>query len=134
MIVVLAAAPIPQFFRSDSVQRCLAPNENVLIFPQAKHGNGDLWQVAAGFRFRMADGYVAPDVPASFMTTPAVAHVANRVVTWPDLVSFARAKNVATVLVDPSQSEPYRSILRPLAPPRAVGGMLVYRFDKTARC
>jgi hypothetical protein len=41
---------------------------------------------------------------------------------------------VTTVFVDPTQSEPYRSILRPLAPARDVGGMLVYRFDKTARC
>jgi hypothetical protein len=41
---------------------------------------------------------------------------------------------VTTVLVDPAQSRPYRSILRPLDPPRVVGGMLVYRFDKAARC
>jgi hypothetical protein len=106
----------------------------VLILPQAKHGNGMLWQASSGFRFRMADGYLAPDPPASFMTTPAIARIANRLVTWPDLVSFARAKNVTTVLVDASASDPWRSILRPLAPPRAVGGVLVYRFDKTARC
>jgi hypothetical protein len=125
---------VPQFFRGVDVRRCVAPNENVLILPQAKHGYGMLWQVAAGFRFRMADGYVAPDVPNNFMTTPAIARIANRQVTWPDLVPFARAKNVTTVLVDASASDPWRSILRPLAPPRAVGGMLVYRFDKTARC
>ncbi len=125
---------VPQFFRGGDVRRCVAPNENVLILPQAKHGYGMLWQVAAGFRFRMADGYVAPDVPNNFMTTPAIARIANRQVTWPDLVPFARAKNVTTVLVDASASDPWRSILRPLAPPRAVGGMLVYRFDKSARC
>jgi hypothetical protein len=125
---------VPQFFRGGDVRRCVAPNENVLILPQSKHGYGMLWQVAAGFRFRMADGYVAPDVPNNFMTTPAIARIANRQVTWPDLVPFARAKNVTTVLVDASASDPWRSILRPLAPPRAVGGMLVYRFDKTARC
>jgi hypothetical protein len=128
------AAPVPQFFRTADVQRCIAPNENVLIFPQTKHGNGMLWQASSGFRFRMADGYLAPDPPANFMTTPAVARIANRLVTWPDLVSFARAKNVTTVLVDASASDPWRSILRPLAPPRAIGGMLVYRFDKSARC
>ena len=128
------AAPVPQFFRGADVRSCIAQNENVLIFPQAKHGNADLWQTAAGFRFRLADGYVAPGPPTNFMTTPAVARVANRLVSWPDLVAFARAKNVTTVLVDAHQSEPWRSILRPLAPPREVGGMLVYRFDKTARC
>jgi hypothetical protein len=128
------AAPVPQFFRGADVRNCIAPNENVLIFPQAKHGNSDLWQTAAGFRFRMADGYLAPDPPANFMTTPAIARIANRLVTWPDLVSFARAKDVTTVLVDASASGPWRSILQPLAPPRAIGGMLVYRFDKTARC
>lgn len=128
------AAFMPQFFRNGDVRRCIAPNENVLIMPQAKHGNGMLWQVVAGFRFRMADGYVAPDVPNNFMTTPAIARIANRQVTWPDLVSFARAKNVRTVLVDATQSDPWRSLLRPLAPPRALGGVLVYRFDKTARC
>jgi hypothetical protein len=127
------AAPVPPFF-SANVTHCVASNENVLIFPQAKHGNAMLWQVAAGFRFRMPDGYVAPGVPPDFMTTPAVARVANRLVTWPDLVAFAKAKDVTTVLVDPKQSEPWQTILRPLAPPREIGGMLVYRFDKTARC
>jgi hypothetical protein len=128
------AAYVPQFFRGDEVRRCVAPNETVLIFPQAKHGNGMLWQAVSGYRFRLADGYVTPDPPVSYYTSPAIARIANRVVTWRDLVPFARAEHVTTFLVDGRNAEPWRTILRPLAPPRSIGGVLVYRFDRRARC
>jgi hypothetical protein len=37
-------------------------------------------------------------------------------------------------LIDARRSVAWRRILRPLAPPQEVGGVLIYRFDKKARC
>jgi len=128
------AAYIPQFFRGDDMRRCVAPTETLLIFPQAKHGNSMLWQAVSGYRFRLADGYVTPDPPVSYYTSPAIARIANREVTWRDLVPFARAEHVTAFIVDGQQTEEYQPILQPLAPPRQVGGVLVYRFESKARC
>jgi hypothetical protein len=127
-------AYVPQFFRGDDVRRCIHPNETVLIFPQAKHGSSMLWQAVSDYRFRLADGYVTPDPPTSYYTSPAVTRIANREVTWRDLVPFARDKHVTTLLVDAKQPDPYKSLLQPLAPPKAAGGVLVYRFDGKPRC
>jgi hypothetical protein len=127
-------AYVPQFFRGDDLRRCIDPNETVLIFPQAKHGSSMLWQAVGDYRFRLADGYVTPDPPTSFYTSPAAARIANREVTWRDLVPFARDKHVTTLLVDGRQPEPWMSIVQPLYPPRDVGGVLVYRFDRKPRC
>ena len=93
-----------------------------------------LWQAVSAFRFRLADGYVTPDPPVSYYTSPAIARIANREVTWRDLVPFARAEHVTTLLVDGREPEPWETILQPLAPPRKVEGVLVYRFDRKARC
>ena len=64
----------------------------------------------------------------------SIARIANREVTWRDLVPFARAEHVTTLLVDGREPEPWQTILQPLAPPRQVGDVLVYRFDGKARC
>jgi hypothetical protein len=128
------AAYVPEFFRGDELRRCIDPNETVLIFPQARDGNSMLWQAVGDYRLRMADGYLTPDPPTSFYTSPAVARIANGEVTWRDLVPFAHQKHVTTLLVEAKRPDPYRTILQPLAPPKAVGGMLVYRFDGKQRC
>jgi hypothetical protein len=125
---------VPQYFRGDDVRRCVAPDETVLIFPQAKHGNSMLWQATSGYRFRLADGYVTPDPPVRYYTSPAIARIANREVSWRDLVPFARAEHVTTFIVDQREADQFTPILQPLAPPRAVGGVLVYRFESKARC
>jgi hypothetical protein len=125
-------APVPAFFTSGAVQRCLPPGRNVLILPQAKHGSGMLYQAVNGFGFRMADGYLAPDPPASFITSPAVARVAYGEIDARDLQAFAREKDVGAVLVRDGESATWQRALRPLAPPQRVDGMLVYRFDRRA--
>src|SRR5262249_14088453 len=128
------AAYVPQFFRGDDLQRCVGANESLVIFPQAKHGNSMLWQAVSDYKFRLADGYVTPDPPTSFYTRPAVARIANCQLSWRDLVLSARDKHVNTLLVDARQAGPYRTLLGPLAPPTAAGGVLVYRFDRKPRC
>jgi len=128
------AAPVPAFFRGDDLRRCLRPQETVFTLPQAKPGNAMLWQAIGGYRFRLADGYVAPSPPASFYTSPAVARIANGELSWRDLRLFARAKNVTTVLVDARRSRRWRKLLAPLPAPHERGGVLVYRFARARRC
>ena len=128
------SAHVPRFFRGGDLQRCVGADEAVLIFPQAKHGNSMLWQAVSGYRFRLADGYVTPDPPTDFYTSPAAARIANRELSWRDLVLFARDKHVTTLLVDAKQSGPFRTLLQPLAPPKVAGGMLLYRFDRKPPC
>ena len=128
------SAYVPSFFRSADLRRCVAPNETLLVLPQAKHGNVMLWQAVSKYRFRLADGYVTPDPPVSYFTSPAITRIANREVSWRDLVPFARAEHVTAFLVDARNPDPWRAMLRPLAPPRSVGGVLVYRFESTPRC
>jgi hypothetical protein len=41
---------------------------------------------------------------------------------------------VTTVIVDARHARTWRALLRPLAPPRAIGGVLLYRFDRRASC
>src|SRR5262249_28185458 len=106
------AAYVPQFFRGSDLQRCVEPNETVLIFPQAKHGNSMLGRAVSDYKFRLADGYVTPAPPTSFYTSPAAARIANRQLSWRDLVPFAHEKHVTTLLVDARQAGPYRRLLR----------------------
>jgi hypothetical protein len=128
-------AYVPQFFRGDAVRRCVTARETVLTFPQAKQGDAMLWQAVSDYRFRLADGYVTPDPPESFFTSPAAARIAlGEQVTWRDLSVFARDKHVTTVLVDAHDAARWQALLHPLAPPRTVGGILVYRFDRSVRC
>jgi hypothetical protein len=128
------AAYVPEFFRGQAVRSCVPSDSTALIFPQTKHGNGMLWQAVSSFRFRLADGYLTPDTPTSYYTSPAIARIANREVTWRDLQPFARTEHVKTFLVDAREPEPYRTILGPLGPPHVVGGVLVYHFGGEARC
>jgi hypothetical protein len=128
------SAYVPQFFNGGDLERCIGANETVLIFPQAKHGSSMLWQAVSGFRFRLADGYVTPDPPTDFYTSPAAARIANRELSWRDLVPFARAKHVTTFLVDAREPNDFRALLEPLAPPKATGGMLLYRLDRKPSC
>lgn len=128
------SAYVPQFFRGDAVRRCVPNDSTALVFPQAKHGNAMLWQAVSSFHFRLADGYVTPDPPTSYYTSPAIARIANRELSWRDLQPFARRERVKTFLVDAREPEPYRTLLQALPPPISAGGVLVYRFGARTPC
>jgi hypothetical protein len=128
------AAYVPGFFRGDAVRRCVPDDSTALIFPQAKEGNGMLWQAVSSFRFRLADGYVTPYPPTSYYTSPAIARIANRELSWRDLQPFTRIEHVKTFLVDARKPRQYRILLQALPPPRAVDGVLVYGVDGPAAC
>jgi hypothetical protein len=126
---------VPPLFTSGLVRDCFRPGETILAFPYGPRGDSMLWQADAGFRFRLAGGYISPNPPASF-TTPAIQHVSTSdnpsEVTTQAVLELARLKSVDAIVVDARRSAPYRSILRGVARPREVGGALIYRLGSAA--
>ena len=69
---------VPAFFTSSVYRNCIDPGENILPLPVSRDGVPMLWQVKRDFRFSMAGGYLAYNPPASFITSPAIAEIAER--------------------------------------------------------
>ena len=99
-------------------------------------GEPDLWQVAAGFRFRMAGGYVTANPPAAFLTPTEIAWVALGARVPPSdvgrLRTYIRDKGVATVVVDAGQAHFWSAALDRIAAPQPVGGVVLYRIKAAA--
>jgi hypothetical protein len=118
----------PRFFADRLDRECLRPGENVLVLPYGKNADAMLWQVETGFRFRMAGGYISAGVPKSYDRRSVRQLVANTVPSRGarDLLALADAMDVSTILVQEKHAKPWRSILKEVARPRLVGGMLLY--------
>jgi hypothetical protein len=127
---------VPRFFTDVSYRSCLAPGERILPLPVSMGGVPDLWQVAAGFRFRMAGGYVTANPPASFLTPTEIAWVSlGARVPARDvgrLRTYIRDKGVTTVVVDAGQAHFWSAALDRIASPQRVGGVVLYRIRPSA--
>jgi hypothetical protein len=126
----------PRFITSELYRACLRPSDNTLVLPIAQHGYSMLWQAEAGFRFRMAAGYIVASTPRSFRHPAGVAAIANGAI--PDspapLLEYVRLKHVTVILLDAQREGAWRSLLDRVATPTAVGGVLLYRLDGSAGC
>jgi hypothetical protein len=130
---------VPAFFTDSAYRTCLDPNENILPLPVTAGGESMLWQAMDAYRFRMAGGNIEPDPPRSFLTSTAIANIA-----WgasltasqlPELEAYIRAKNVTSVLVDPSMMSQWSAALDQLAKPQQLGGVVVYHIsDNSPSC
>jgi hypothetical protein len=120
----------PAFFTEHGYKTSLTPADNVVVLPYGANGNAMLWQAESDFAFRMAGGYVRPNVPWSFLKFPVVhAFESNDPTATPDdLRAFARAKRVTAVVVDRDDDEFWRPILGAFGPPLGVDDVLVYRL------
>jgi hypothetical protein len=124
---------VPAFFTDGAYRSCLDPNENILPLPVTAGGESMLWQTVDGYRFRMAGGNIEPDPPRSFLAPTAIANIA-----WgasltasqlPELESYIRAKQVTSVLVDPSMASQWSGALDRLATPQRLGGVVLYHIS-----
>ncbi len=131
------AFAVPPLFTDSSYRACLQPGENILPLPVNYNGNADLWQVASGFRFTMAGGYVSLNPPPSFLAPAAVAKVAGGFAVpadqAQDLRAYIRAKHVTSVVVDKSQTRYWAAALDRIAAPHDVGGVLLYHLGGLPR-
>jgi hypothetical protein len=109
----------------------------VLALPFGPLGDSMVWQVDSGFWFRLAGGYVSPGAPPQFDQPPSVQRIAANdlppKVTAATVRSFARLKDVGTIVLDADQEPFWRPVLARLARPQAVGGALVYRLSAASR-
>jgi hypothetical protein len=118
----------PAFFDSSSrLELCLADDENVIVFPYNPFTPSMLWQAEAGYRFRMAQGYIRPDIPGSFRAFPVVEKLmwTGERVTIEEVVELARAKGVGRLISTDPASFPRREELQRVASVELVGGVLV---------
>ena len=142
---------VPAFITAGIYKSCLRPDDTVLVFPLDFRGNSMLWQAEAGFRFRMASGYVAAIPPKQFRQPAGMAQLALNA-ELPDyehvapVREYVQQKHVTVILVErgpvttwiqgvPLQvANPWPKLIGKLARPHQVGGLLLYRLDGTAPC
>jgi hypothetical protein len=112
----------PSFFTSGTYRICLQPNENVVMLPFPYLGDSMLWQAEAGFRFRMANGFVSvldpPDVPPTLGLE--INNPSNR---WQDAFQWAGEQGATMILVDGTRSSPWVKVLTPAGGLSEIGGV-----------
>jgi hypothetical protein len=146
--------PEPRFISDGIYKTCLAPDDNVLVFPSSFHGNGMLWQADAWFGFRMAAGYVSSVPPEEFLITPDLAYLATTGELPRNDVSvlreYVRRKGVTAILVEKGpvweyvhpggrgrwvrRPNPWPALVTRIAKPHEVGGLLLFRPDGSPAC
>jgi hypothetical protein len=115
------------FFTEGIYKICFPRNENTLIFPYGFSGNSMLWQAESGFWFRMAEGYLQPKPPPSFLSNPVVQELTNTLdnPTPDQILSLARAKHVSRVLSVAIYVHPNGAEMHRFGPIQSLGGLLV---------
>jgi len=118
----------PAFFAEGLYQRCLTPSDNVYYVPYGNRGNSMLWQAETHFGFRMAEGYLRPSPPASFVPYAAIwkVHFKDEVPTAKELRGFMRAKHVTRIVVEEPSLRDWAPVVAGFGPPTRLGGVAVY--------
>jgi hypothetical protein len=114
-----------------TVRNCIGRGETVIAYPFGAAGDSMLWQAHTDFWFRLAGGYMRPDVPASVTRFRAVHPQLDTTTTARDVYGYARATGARIVIVDLRHPAPWRSVLGRHA--ASVGNVLVYRVPGTNR-
>ncbi len=121
---------VPVFFTDSAYKSCLDPGETVVPFP-FRGGAALLWQTDRDFRFDMAGGDIGPSIPAPFLAPEAIAVTGGGPLgadQTANLRTFFAEHGVTTVVLDASQASQWSAALDPIARPRRVGGVVLYRL------
>ena len=99
------------------------------MLPYGANGHSMLWQAESGFAFRMAGGYIRPEIPPPFAQFRAVHAFASNdpTATADDLRAFASEKHVTAVVVERGDAG-FWPFLEPFGPPLGVDDVLIYRI------
>jgi hypothetical protein len=116
------------FFTDGTYQVCLQPNENVLMLPAPNWTDAMLWQAEAGYRFRMAQGYVSPQLPDDVRDAPYAARLLanNRGNNWRPLVKYAKANQATMLILEKGHGQSWTDMLAPVTTPTYLGGVVLY--------
>jgi hypothetical protein len=106
--------------------RCIAKNENLLIYPYGYLGDSMLWQAENDYRFRMAEAYLRPGAPDTFARFEAV-EIALRgdEPSSSQILELARDKHVARVLSVATGQRPGARELEQIGRVQILGGVIV---------
>jgi hypothetical protein len=87
-----------------------------------------LWQAESGFGFRMAEGYLRPAPPSSFVEFAAIwkVHFLHELPTREELARFVRAKHVTRIAVEQPFVTDWAPVLAQFGAPTELGGVSVY--------
>jgi hypothetical protein len=115
------------FFTDGLYRNCIPRNENVAIFPYGFWGNSMLWQAESGFWFRMAEGYLLPKPPPSFLADPTVLELTYTTENPkpPQILAFARNKQVDRILSVLIYPHPSSNQMHRFGAVQLLGGVLV---------
>jgi hypothetical protein len=118
----------PPFFSTALHSDCLVQGESILALPFGSLGDSDIWQVEAGFSFRLAGGYVAPPLAPGYGglipydltndTLPSGGPGA--------LIAWAKSKGVSAIVVSDRDASDWGPFLRRAVPGHELGGVLVF--------
>jgi hypothetical protein len=114
----------PRFITDGLYETCLARGETVVVLPFGSTGDSMLWQARSDFWFRLAGGFLRPDVPSAFVHFRVAHPELASTTTARDVYQFARATGAGAVVVDERRADPWRSVLG--GHPASVGGVLIY--------
>ena len=112
------------FFTAGTYRICIHRDENVAIFPFGYWGYSTLWQAETNFFFRMPEGYLTPEPPATSTRNPAVSFVVNTNLnpSAGQLVQIVRGEHVDRVVSVDHYSRPGVSELQSLGEVQVSGG------------
>jgi hypothetical protein len=128
------ATPVdrPPLLSEPTLARYVSPGSTVLALPFGIAGNSMFWQEEAGFRFRLAGGYVSVSVPGGYRR---YIHLLRSMEGGPaptarseaDLCQFVRFSGTNVVLLRDDTLGPWRELLGSLrVRPLHAGGFAVY--------
>jgi hypothetical protein len=90
----------PVFFTSGAYRHYLARGESILAFPFGPGGDSMFWQAETGFYFKMPEGYLGPDTPQPFGSSPVVSQFGGGPhVDVMALLTFLRTYHVRHIVV-----------------------------------
>jgi len=125
------------FFEDGTYKRLLAPGEVVLSFPM-QSGESMVWQAESDWYFRLANGYIAAEVPPQFWNDPVAKNLLNDSGVGPVQPAnlplatrdFLDRHRVDAVIVEP-QTAPFwvGAMDQLLLPKQEIGGVVLYRVD-----
>jgi hypothetical protein len=114
----------PRFITDGIYRTCLARDETVVVLPFGGRGDSMLWQAQSDYWFRLAGGFMRPDVPPPFNRFRVVHPALAPTTTASNVYRFARATGARAVIVDQRHAGRWRSVLG--GHPTSVGGVLIY--------
>jgi len=123
----------PALLHSHALARYVPQGSTVLALPYGSQGDSMLWQVEAGFAYRMAGGYASFQTPPDYMRFKHLLHAlsgnAFKHQLTPRLCAFLRYTGATAILLRDGARGSWRQLLHPLGvTPIAVGGFHVYRL------